>query len=70
MHDSHHIFHPRADYRTPTEKRFRRLPCNVVQIDKITHRLLHQYTKPPQKPPVDVMVQAIRRHEQGDCSCG
>ncbi len=46
----HHIWHPRRDYKTPIERSFRALPCNVVWIDEKAHTLLHIYTKPPDKP--------------------
>lgn len=65
----HHIWYPRRDYQTRTEKVFRMLPCQVVMLDDHTHRMLHRHSEPPSKPTQDEMLQAIERHAQGLCRC-
>lgn len=57
--DIHHTQWPRDEYTTPTEKKFRRLECNVVRgICRCMHDLEH-LKKPPKKPTLDIMRQAI-----------
>ena len=65
----HHVWWPRKDYKSEVEKKFRNLPCNILWIDEMAHRLLHIYTEPPRKPKVSDMWQAINLHKKGLCSC-
>lgn len=65
----HHLFWPRRDYHTRTEKFFRSLPCQIVLLDDFTHRMLHRHTEPPSKPSHEEMLNAIERHSLGQCRC-
>lgn len=61
----HHIFYPRRDYKTSTEKTFRRLPCHIVEMSEEGHRLLHQLAFRdngviPDKPTRDEMLAKIQ----------
>lgn len=57
--DVHHKWFPRHEYTTPTEKKFRNLECNVVRgICRCMHDLEH-LKRPPRKPTLEVMRQAI-----------
>lgn len=70
MHTSkHHLWWPRRDYKTDIERRFRGLPCNVVELQHDTHLLIHEYQEPPTKPLPMEMARAIRHHDQGRCPC-
>ena len=65
----HHCFWPRKDYKSEVEKKFRNLPCNIVWIDEMAHRLLHICSEPPRKPSIHEMHQAVHNHNKGLCSC-
>lgn len=69
MQNRHHIWYPRRDYKTPTERAFRSLPCFIVWLDVEAHKLLHVHQRPPSKPKHDEMVAAIDRHKQQACAC-
>lgn len=57
--DSHHLFFPAVDYRTPTEKAFRNLEVNIVRgICRCKHDLEHLKPK-PDKPSLYEMREAI-----------
>lgn len=57
--DDHHKFWPRDEYTTPTEKKFRNLECNIVRgICRCLHDLEH-LKKPPKKPTLNIMREAI-----------
>lgn len=61
--DDHHVYWPRTEYTTPTEKRFRQLEVNVVRgICRCMHDLEH-CKKPPRKPDVATMRQEVYGHE-------
>ncbi len=60
--DDHHKYWPRTEYVTPTEKKFRALECNIVRgLCRCLHELEH-LKKPPEKPSVDDMRQAVYNH--------
>lgn len=59
--DTHHIFYPRRDYRTPVEKAFRLLPENKVELCRVEHEEIHAALA-PEKPPREVMLGAIAVH--------
>jgi hypothetical protein len=65
----HHLWYPRFEYRGGTEKVFRNLPCNIILLDDRIHRLIHQYSMPPDKPNHNQMAEAINRHKTKQCSC-
>ena len=65
----HHLWYPRASYRTSIERSFRQLPCNIVWLDERIHALIHASQRPPTKPKHDEMVAAIERHANRQCSC-
>ena len=65
----HHLIYPRKDYTTSLERKFRSLPCFIIEIDKEVHSLLHAISEPPTKPTVADMREAIRRHTLKDCGC-
>jgi hypothetical protein len=57
--DKHHLFWPRQDYKTPTEKRFRELDENKVIICRNFHDEEHALFPPPDKPDLEIMRMAI-----------
>ena len=67
--NKHHVFWPRNAYTTKVERRFRNLPCNVVWVDSYAHKLIHVFTRPPDKPNISEMSQSINHHLQKHCSC-
>lgn len=61
--DDHHRYWPAYNYQTPTEKKFRNLEVNIVRgICRCMHDLEH-LKKPPQKPTVEEMRQAVYEHD-------
>lgn len=52
--DSHHLFWPRTDYKTRTEKLFRRQ--FIIPINIGIHREIHANIEPPTKPCRNVML--------------
>lgn len=67
--DRHHLFYPRTAYADPVGRVFRELPCMSVRIRPKSHILLHRWSAPPTKPPIEEMEEAIRRHEHRNCGC-
>lgn len=68
----HHLWWPRAAYKTPVEKRFRQLPCHIIRISAAEHRLIHKLHpngSPGGKPHREAMLKAIQLHENGECTC-
>lgn len=65
----HHLFWPRRDYKTPLQKKFRNLPCNIVLLEIDEHTELHRTTPPPKMPERSAMQLAIERHGRGECKC-
>lgn len=59
----HHLWWPKSDYVTETEKRFRDLDVNIVLIPDCVHAILHKHQKPPQKPPVEYMEAMLDLYE-------
>lgn len=57
--NTHHAYYPRRAYRTVIEKAFRELPDNKEQLCMAEHLDKHATERPPQKPPREVMIQAI-----------
>lgn len=60
----HHIYWPRRNYVTSTEKTFRNLPCHKVEMSTEGHRLLHQLAFQdngviPDKPDHEAMAKKI-----------
>jgi len=69
---THHLYWPRKSYKTKMEKKFRGLPCNLQKLDAQAHKLIHQLNPNGNtggKPRREVMIQAIRNHENGECKC-
>jgi hypothetical protein len=61
--DIHHLYFPRREYRSPTEKRFRELSENKVQLCRQDHDDLHAVTDIPEKPDLEIMRQAIQEEK-------
>ena len=57
--DTHHLYFPRRDYQTKTEKQYRELPHHKVVICRNEHNELHAEYQPPTKPSQAEMVRAI-----------
>lgn len=57
--DVHHLFYPRRDYRTSTEKRFRELDENKIKICRNLHDEEHALFPTPDKPSVEIMRMAL-----------
>jgi hypothetical protein len=57
--DVHHLYYPRRDYTTPTEKRFRELEENKVHICRDLHDTEHAVFEIPEKPDVEIMQMAV-----------
>lgn len=57
--DTHHKCWPASEYTTPTEKKYRNLEVNIVRgMCRCLHNLEH-LKKPPKKPTLMVMIEAI-----------
>lgn len=57
--DDHHNYWPAPEYTSPIEKKFRNLECNIIRgICRCMHDLEH-LKKPPRKPTLEVMREAI-----------
>lgn len=65
----HHLFYPANAYKTPLERKFRQLPCNITRIDHRVHQMLHLYQKPPTKPSPQAMRRSVELHNHGECGC-
>ena len=52
--DTHHLFYPRCDYKTRTERLFRR--AFAIPINRGVHNEIHATIKPPRKPSRAVML--------------
>lgn len=59
--DTHHIWSPRSEYKTPVEKQFRALACNVLELCRAEHDEIHLEPHPP-KPPRSFMLSEIERN--------
>lgn len=57
--NKHHIFHDRAWYKTPEEKRLRNYEGLVIPMDVDIHRQLHLAVKQPPKPPRKLLIPAL-----------
>lgn len=57
--DKDHFYFPKKDYQTSIEKRFRRLPENIIEGCRRVHDERHMTTPPPEKPSRDAMLRAI-----------
>lgn len=60
--DVHHVWWPRRKYRSQVERQFRELPENKEVLCREAHDDLHATTRPPVKPPREVMIRAIGQH--------
>lgn len=58
--DDHHLFYPRAEYKTKTERNFRLLGANIIRICRNLHNIEHAIFPKPEKPDEDVMLAAIQ----------
>jgi hypothetical protein len=57
--DVHHLFYPRKDYRTSTERQFRELDENKVRVCRAVHDNEHALWLIPDKPDLEIMRMAI-----------
>lgn len=57
--DRQHVYHPRCEYKTPTEKKFRALSQFVIKMCRCQHEHWDNDYEAPPKPPIDVMRLAI-----------
>lgn len=62
--DTHHLYYPKAEYTTPTEKRFRELDANKILGCRALHNLRHYTENPPKKPSVQEMNEAIQAQKE------
>lgn len=62
--DSHHLYWPRNEYQTKTERKFRNLGENVITLCRFKHDLLH-LEKPPHKPDFQTMRDTVERNRYG-----
>lgn len=46
----HHIYFPKRDYTTKTERKFINLPDNIVTVCRAVHDEFHAQATPPIKP--------------------
>lgn len=69
MVNRHHLWYPRRDYKTALERKFRNLPCNIVELSVPIHNMIHAYCEPPKKPPANDMRAALQRHTERKCGC-
>lgn len=51
----HHIWFPRREFHTPTEKKLRAMGGMIVRLANQPHRDLHANVGPPPKPSPDLM---------------
>lgn len=58
---THHIFWPAFEYATRTEKQFRQLETNKMELPRCEHDQEHLMPAPP-KPPRSFMLSEIQRH--------
>lgn len=63
--DRHHVYHPRREFKTGVEKKFRQLGCFVYTTCRCMHEEWDGAFDPPPKPPRDVMVQVIAEQAMG-----
>jgi hypothetical protein len=61
--DVHHLYYPRRDYTDPIDKAFRNLPENTEEHCRWEHIEIHDEEKPPHKPSLETMVEAVLRSE-------
>lgn len=54
--DRQHVYHPRNEFKTPEEKRFRACARFVVRMCRCQHEEWDNGYAPPPKPPRDVIV--------------
>jgi hypothetical protein len=62
--DTHHKQYPRSAYRTPTERRFRELDENKVDLCRAVHNEIHATEPAPIKPSLEVMQFAIQQERE------
>jgi hypothetical protein len=63
--DRQHVYHPRCEFKTPTEKKFRNLSRFVIKMCRCQHEHWDNDYQPPPKPPLEVMRLAIERYSNG-----
>jgi len=68
--ECHHIYYPRRDYKTKTQKKFRELRCNKIYLDHETHVQIHRQRRASEMPTREQMLQRldICKDCKGDCS--
>ena len=47
MHNNHHVFFERKNYKTPIERRVRNLGAFVIRMNAVDHQELHANVPPP-----------------------
>lgn len=57
--DLHHQAYPSSQYETKTEKRWRELPFNTVQLARCVHEAIHSSGYIPRKPAHEDMLSEI-----------
>jgi hypothetical protein len=62
--DRHHKYWPSDEYSSRTEKQFRQLEVNKVDICRWLHNTIHAVALPPEHPTVAVMRKAIEAERQ------
>lgn len=59
--DVHHLYYPRAYYSNGVAQRFRELDENKVEICRAEHQDIHATERPPLRPSIEFMKEAIRK---------
>lgn len=60
----HHLWWPKCDYKTGLEREFRE--ATSVLIPAWLHTLIHRYHRPPEKPDLKEMEQAVYDADNGE----
>lgn len=55
----HHQWWPRRAYMSGNDKKFRELPEHKEKLCRAEHDELHAREKPPEKPPIEVILAAL-----------
>ena len=62
--DVHHLYYPKSNYQSGFAQKFRELPENKVEICRAEHNEIHATERPPYRPPMDFIKNAIARSRE------
>lgn len=57
--NTHHLYFPARNYKSPVQNAFRELLENKVQLCMFEHQTLHETEFPPRKPSLPDMLSAL-----------